>query len=289
MSVKIFVSHKHSDGEIAKALSEYLQAALEIGEDEIRCTSQPRQGLGWSEAIPTQLRDDVGQSVCLVALLTEDSLSSTWIKFELGAAWVTKKTIIPILGPELELGDERLGPIGDQRCIAIGRADSDAQIVDSVHALARELGVPHRETPESERLRAAFIESFRLYGNIGASFEGAEVEIVSPGPDEVRTGQFEVKVRCLGLPPGAHVWLSIKGPDLFWPKVALPLDGDRIHDGVHSVTIIEGGQVGGEILKLALIGVGTSGNNRLQKWHDRGPIEGYYGLKSTDIPGFTLL
>ena len=96
---RIFISHSHADQAIASALVDYLFAALEVENNDIRCTSVPGFMLPPGVNIETQLRNDIQGEIALIALLTQNALRSQWVLFELGAAWGMNKLVIPILGP----------------------------------------------------------------------------------------------------------------------------------------------------------------------------------------------
>ncbi|MEL6438845.1 MAG: toll/interleukin-1 receptor domain-containing protein [Cyanobacteria bacterium J06621_8] len=75
---RIFISHSHADREIASLLIDYLLAALEIKEESIRCTSVPGHQLPFGTSISEQLKKDLNQTTCLIALITRNSLRSTY-------------------------------------------------------------------------------------------------------------------------------------------------------------------------------------------------------------------
>lgn len=95
--IKIFISHKEADLELAKALVKLLDSALEIRKDDIRCTSVPGYKFDPGEDIIAAIRKEVNESDVLIGLLTPESLKSSYVLFELGARWGLKKHLIPLL------------------------------------------------------------------------------------------------------------------------------------------------------------------------------------------------
>ena len=79
----IFVSHRETDAALAKALVDFLRASLELPSGKIRCTSVPGFQLPFGKTISDQLKDDIGASNAVFVLITQASLQSRWVIFEL--------------------------------------------------------------------------------------------------------------------------------------------------------------------------------------------------------------
>jgi hypothetical protein len=115
--IRLFVSHAHSDEEIAVALVDLIETAMvrvreRIGDDRdkdrILCTSHPdKLEYGYSQDVDVSeyLRQHLEQSACVVAVLTPHSLSSQWCLFELGGAWARSKETYPLLAGGLTQSD----------------------------------------------------------------------------------------------------------------------------------------------------------------------------------------
>jgi hypothetical protein len=156
----IFVSHSHSDSKIAKCLVEFLLSSLEISEKEIRCTSVPGFQLPFGKSISEQLKSDVFSSITIVALLTENSLKSTWVLFELGASWALEKLIIPILGPGLPC-DDLPGPLKDFPAVEINKPDATVRLRDAVVEIAKVSGVEEKSGGWAQTKLEEFVIAFR--------------------------------------------------------------------------------------------------------------------------------
>ncbi len=158
--IKIFISHSHSDKEVARALVHYLLAALDVTREEIRCTSVAGHGLPYGQTIHERLREDIDDALGFLALLTAESLDSTWVKFELGGAWVKRLGVIPILGPGLTLEDHRLGPLAQLPCISVDQDNFLESLADAIQQLAKTLGVKLRgggaPVAEAQRFRETY-------------------------------------------------------------------------------------------------------------------------------------
>lgn len=64
---RIFISHAHSDKDIARKLVDFLQPALYLRDEQIRCTSLPGYKLPPGTSISQQLKEDLGNTTALIA------------------------------------------------------------------------------------------------------------------------------------------------------------------------------------------------------------------------------
>lgn len=105
MSIKIFISHAASDVELAQALVDCINSSMVIEDEEIRCTSVPGHKLPIGGDPATIIQSELASTGVVVGLITRNSLNSSWVLFELGAAWGAKKSIQPLLSNEIEYRD----------------------------------------------------------------------------------------------------------------------------------------------------------------------------------------
>jgi hypothetical protein len=103
--VQLFVSHDHDDVALAGALVTAIEIAFEVPRGAIRCTSVPGYQLGFGDRAADMLRQDLRGAIVVLALLTPASLKSTWVMFELGAAWVLAANTIPLLAHGVSAAD----------------------------------------------------------------------------------------------------------------------------------------------------------------------------------------
>ena len=117
-SPKIFISHRHKDHEIARALAEAISTAFEIGPGDIRCTSVQPYRLPFGKNTGERLRDEIKDARAVLGVLAPDTSESTYVMFELGAAWAQRIYTCPLLsrgagytdipGPIFDLSPARL-------------------------------------------------------------------------------------------------------------------------------------------------------------------------------------
>lgn len=147
-SIKIFISHAEADAQIAELLVNLLLSSLSVVDDEIRCTSVSGHQLPFGN-ISQILKDDLRLSPIITALITETSLASKWMMFELGAAWALNKTVIPIIAPNLTHKDLP-GPLGADSCIQICNPDAPSRIRDALKQISLELKVEEKTGGKSQ-------------------------------------------------------------------------------------------------------------------------------------------
>lgn len=97
--IRLFLSHSSEDSEIAASLVQLFSTAIGLRSQEIRCTSIDGYRLPGGADFDEQLRDEILSAECFVGLVSEKSLSSAYVLFELGARWGAKKQLIPLLAP----------------------------------------------------------------------------------------------------------------------------------------------------------------------------------------------
>lgn len=93
----IFISHSGKDAQTARLLVDLIKAALNLHSSQIRCTSLDGYGFSGGTAIDEQLRKEVHGCKVLIGLLSENSIQSAYVLFELGARWGASKPLIPLL------------------------------------------------------------------------------------------------------------------------------------------------------------------------------------------------
>ncbi|MCH7560217.1 MAG: toll/interleukin-1 receptor domain-containing protein, partial [Thaumarchaeota archaeon] len=120
--MKIFISHSSKDYELAKALKNILEGSESIKEAFVY---EDKQKLG--KAIDKKITDEIVQSDYLIAIITDDSLSSASVNQELGYAQALGINKIPLIQKNSELGfliygDEKLFFTDDdfkEKCIEV--------------------------------------------------------------------------------------------------------------------------------------------------------------------------
>lgn len=158
----VFISHKESDQEIATLLVDFLLSALDLNDEEVRCTSVPGHQLPFGISIAQQLQNDLNTSTALIALITTDSLRSTWVLFELGASWAMGKLIVPILGPGLTY-QHLPGPLTNYPGVQITAENASARLRDAVKQIAVIFGISEKTGGKTEAKLKKFIVTFETW------------------------------------------------------------------------------------------------------------------------------
>jgi hypothetical protein len=162
VSPKIFISHRHKDQSIAAALTETIRSAFDIQQGEIRCTSVQPYRLPFGKNTGERLRDEIKMAHVVLGILSPDTSESSYVMFELGAAWSQRIYTCPLLckgadynhipGPIFDLAPGRLWMASDCHQLLDNleaevhltrRRDSQGAVSDRVTALVNAASVPH--------------------------------------------------------------------------------------------------------------------------------------------------
>ena len=114
--IDIFISHSSSDIEKVEILIGILRSALNLGQKQIRCTSVPGYKLTGGTSTDETLRQEIVDCKVFIGVLTENSIISTYVLFELGARWGLKKPMKPIVC-EPSLSNVVKGPLTGLHCL----------------------------------------------------------------------------------------------------------------------------------------------------------------------------
>lgn len=136
--IKVFVSHSSKDKNLVEALVRLLNSTLKLDREEIRCSSLQPYKLPFGRSISTVIKEDLSSDrVVVIGVVTEDSLASNWVLFELGAAWVKDRITIPVLGPGTDWGAV---PQAIRDNLGLKYDDDEDNIVSLVEFLAKTIG-----------------------------------------------------------------------------------------------------------------------------------------------------
>ncbi len=133
---RLFISHSHTDEVIVSQLVRLVERAFLLPAEAIRCSSVSGYGFVGGADVDEHIRNDVDSSAVFVGILSEASMSSMYVLFELGARWGARKPLIPLLVRDFRLTDVR-GPLAGIRCL---RADDRADLLQLLDAIQRSLG-----------------------------------------------------------------------------------------------------------------------------------------------------
>ncbi len=134
--ILVVISHSSKDKALAEALIDLLRSGLGLLASQIRCSSVDGYRLPAGVNTDDQLRKEIKSASVLVGLLTPNSLSSTYVLFELGARWGAELFLIPLLAgikPE-----EMRGPHSVLNALS---CETENQLIQLVEDIAKELQV----------------------------------------------------------------------------------------------------------------------------------------------------
>lgn len=146
----IFISHSSKDVPTVQALIYILRSALNVEGKRILCTSVDGHRIGIGKRTEDELREAVNNSTVFIGLITEHSLASTYVLFELGARWATKRRMFAMAGNDTQIQFLK-EPLKHYNCGSCSNRSN-------VHQLIREVGEELGKTPESADVYESFLE-----------------------------------------------------------------------------------------------------------------------------------
>lgn len=93
---RIFISHRHHDAKVARALIGLLASAFHTEKRDIRCTSVPGYKLAVGSQSAQSLQADLIGAEVVMGILGPETAQSDYVLFELGAAWGLRKPTFPL-------------------------------------------------------------------------------------------------------------------------------------------------------------------------------------------------
>lgn len=139
----IFISHSSDDAPIAEAVVNLIKKAFNISSDKIRCTSVDGYKLRSGANTDQQLREEIFSSKVFVAILTPNSISSTYVLFELGARWGGNLPLLPLICDTAGVSMLQ-GPLKNIHSL---NATVESDIHQFVNDIGRYLNVPSENAP----------------------------------------------------------------------------------------------------------------------------------------------
>jgi hypothetical protein len=133
--IDVFISHSSQDEKLAEALGNFLREALSLKPERIRCTSVPLFGLRGGARTESQLRAEIIEAKCFLALITPASVRAPWVLIEIGARWATNKQLTPLLAKGALVSSLK-GPITSLNALRC----NEAEMHKLVHEMAKTFG-----------------------------------------------------------------------------------------------------------------------------------------------------
>lgn len=225
----VFISHIHEDEACASALEQVLRKAL-LGALDIFNSSNRRSisaGDPWRDRIIETLK----RSATVLVLASPDSVSSPWVNFETGGAWVAGTRVIPscIKGMKPE---SLPAPLGHLQAVGL---DSAAGLRLLINRLSETAGLDEPVDFDFDQAAQEIIASWSTKTvDVDNSAFLTWYKKVDRRPEkykgETATGLFRVKHLNAtdrqetsqfpgeGMKPGDTIsfWLDVEGPGTVW-------------------------------------------------------------------------
>lgn len=163
----IFICHSSTDGELVVKLVDLLRTALNLSANRIRCTSVDGFRLPVGVNTDEQLRQEVYRSRILIGIITKSSMQSAYVLFELGARWITKKPMFPLLTCS---SDSNIisGPLKDINYLC---CDKSAQLHQLIDEIADKLKIAKEKTASFQNKIDEIVELSRKRNDEHPNFE----------------------------------------------------------------------------------------------------------------------
>src|SRR5260370_18290123 len=212
----VFISHIHEDSSIAAALESLIESSL-LGSIEIFNASNRSSlaaGQPWRDLIIHNLRG----CVATLVIATPQSVTSPWVNFESGGAWISEKRVIPCCARGMKISSLP-APLSHLQALEVADPNDIQQLIEFLSGAA-ELQKPKH-----------------------VDYAVAAEELEKSWADDARTTQDEELVRWLTtamLRPNKYIGKQIQG--VF--KVSHPYSVDYIESSqFHRENIVPGDSV----------------------------------------------
>lgn len=131
--VSLFISHSSRDKVLVESLIQLLHTAFRLRQEDIRATSVPGYGLPGGSSTDDHLRSELNDAAVVVGLISKESVKSTYVIFELGARWGSRKPMVPLLAPGFDPGQLE-GPLRGINCLDASSATHLDQLLKDLSA-----------------------------------------------------------------------------------------------------------------------------------------------------------
>ena len=158
----LFISHSEKDKNLASKLIDFVESSLQTDTIDIRCSSVPGYQLPFGKTISQQLKEDINKSSFLVVIISENSLISDWVLFELGAAWALDITVVPIIVGNLTY-NSMPGPLGSQSCIETCIDGASNRLRDAIKQMSDIFKVPEKSGGKCQDKLEQFLQACKNY------------------------------------------------------------------------------------------------------------------------------
>ena len=128
---RIFISHRHNDVNVVRALVNVLSVSFEIEPADLRCTSVHPYRLRAGDRTADRLRAELQRAEAVLGIISPDVKASSYVLFELGASWGRAGITLPLLVRGATSGDVP-APIGDLHTLSLAYEAECHQLIDDL-------------------------------------------------------------------------------------------------------------------------------------------------------------
>ena len=144
---RLFISHSSRDREMAGLLVDLFRSALNLAAQDIRCTSVDGHRLAGGQETDRTLRAEIRDCEAFVGLISEASIESAYVLFELGARWGVERHLLPLLAPNADRSLLK-GPLSGINALS---CENSADLHQMIQELSEILGLRPEAPPTYQR------------------------------------------------------------------------------------------------------------------------------------------
>ena len=208
----IFISHNGADARLAGSLARLLRNAFNLAPDRIRCSSVDGFRLEVGTNTNERLRVEVRESTAFIALLTKNSIISTYVLFEMGARWGAGQYFAPVLAGGLSTSELK-APLSGLTVLDLASRAQVTQLLDNLAETLRAKMVS-RALFETELSDLVAVCSELIYDPLNPPFSIISARWGAPGSEVDVTDVLRSQVR------GDRLAAQAYGPALVSEDVA---------------------------------------------------------------------
>jgi hypothetical protein len=158
-SPRLFVSHRHLDEGVVKALISLMEKSFEIEAKDIRCTSVHPYRLSPGDRTSEKLKTEIKAAEVVLGILSPEAQDSKYVLAELGAAWGCDVPTFPLLIRGATYTDVP-SPLDERSCLDLRIG---ANCIQCVEAISRFTTFRRKqETGDMTRIQEAVEELTKL-------------------------------------------------------------------------------------------------------------------------------
>jgi hypothetical protein len=203
-NIQVLISHSSKDAALAQALIDLLRSGLGLLATQIRCSSVDGYRLPAGVNTSDQLRKEIKTAKVLIGLLTPNSLSSTYVLFELGARWGAGSFMIPLLAGIT--AEEMRGPHAVLNALS---CETEGQLIQLVEDVAKELNADAQSV-------AAYLSQLKAVRALAKSMETFPMQsaprVAHNGVAVNSQPEFKLSVATEGIPPSQALKVTATRP-----------------------------------------------------------------------------